>query len=195
MLSQYHTPLNSTAAPFFQPPKSPVGGSSANLNGASINSIIGNGDAFGMKAGDVNGPAFGAQANMGINTGNTTGFLSGDASVFNYNPQAATQSASFGMLSGNKVGGNAPSGGVTQGGYQILPPQTNTAVYQPQMSAQMPQLMMQQAPMAVPAAMQATANPQQSQGAAFFMQPQQMFMNNNGQTMFFRTGKYYDHLN
>eukprot|EP01033_Poteriospumella_lacustris_P019149 gene19149-13827_t len=58
ILSQYHAPLNSGAAPFFQPPKSPVGGSSANLNGASINSIIGNGDAFGIKTVDTTGGSF-----------------------------------------------------------------------------------------------------------------------------------------
>ena len=180
--------MNSGAAPFFQPPKSPVGGSSANLNGASINSIIGNGDAFGIKTVDTTGGSFVGQSNMGINTANTTGFLSVDASAFAYNPQGAP----LGMLGGGKMGGNAgvanAAGAITQGGYQIIPPQTgNTAVYPPQMGAQMPQLMMQQAPMSVGPAMQGGANPQQSQG--FFMQPQQLFMNNNGQPMFFRTGK------
>lgn len=188
ILSQYHAPLNSGAAPFFQPPKSPVGGSSANLNGASINSIIGNGDAFGIKTVDTTGGSFVGQSNMGINAANTTGFLSVDASAFTYNPQGAP----LGMLGGGKMGGNAgganTAGAITQGGYQIIPPQTgNTAVYPPQMGAQMPQLMMQQAPMSVGPAMQGGANPQQSQG--FFMQPQQLFMNNNGQPMFFRTGK------
>eukprot|EP01033_Poteriospumella_lacustris_P009426 gene9426-6754_t len=137
---------------------------------------------------DTTGGSFVGQSNMGINTANTTGFLSVDASAFAYNPQGAP----LGMLGGGKMGGNAgganTAGAITQGGYQIIPPQTgNTAVYPPQMGAQMPQLMMQQAPMSVGPAMQGGANPQQSQG--FFMQPQQLFMNNNGQPMFFRTGK------
>lgn len=175
MLAQYHTPLNSAAAPFFQPPKSPVGGATANLNGASINSIIGNGD-FGMKAADNNGGSFGAQGGMGVNTTNTTGFLSGDANVFNYNPQGANQNGGFGGMLGGKANAANATG---QGAYQVIPPQGTNNVYPQQMGGQMPQLMVQQ-----PMAMQ--GNPQQTQGG-FFMQPQQMFMN-NGQPMFIRNG-------
>jgi pumilio RNA-binding family len=183
MLNQYHAPLNSAAAPFFQPPKSPVGGTGGNLNGASINSIIGNGDAFGMKSADNNSNSFGAQDGMGINTSNSSGFLSSDANVFAYNPQNAGQNVganAFGGMLGGKVGNaNTASNGNTsgQGSYQVIPPQGTNNVYPQQISGQMPQLMMQQ-----PMTMQ--GNPQQSQ-SGFFMQPQQMIMN-NGQPVFIR---------
>lgn len=198
MLSQYHTPLNTSATTFFHAPKSPVpaGGSSTNLagSGASINSIIGSeGDAFGSSTVPI-APQLVDHSQMGISAG-SAGFLSGDATVFNYSGQGVSSAVSTSGFSG--MLGSKPTS--VNSAYQVMPPQVNAVnpVYQPMQASQqqqqqqqpqlgnqqMPQLMMQQT-MPIPQTMQ--AGPQQNNG--YFVQPQQMFVN-NGQPMYFRSGK------
>jgi hypothetical protein len=139
--------------------------------------------------------------------GNVQGFLTDNS--FNYATATATPNGlpnqaiagSFNGVLGSKVsGGNPNQTTAVTNGYQVIPPpQHNGTLYPPHMNGQqppppppqhmtgqLPQLMLQQ-PVSVHQQMTST-NGQQGQ-TQYYVQPQQMYINSNGQPVYFRSGK------